>query len=317
MSKKFFSKLILWIVFVIIVIAVIPFLIVSKNKKQPASKNEIDVYFHKTDKIEKMKLDDYIIGVVTAEMPASFHKEALKAQAVATRSYTLSKINVTGNNDTHKGADICTSFEHCQAYTSKKEAYDNWGKNAREYYKKIVNAVNETSDEIITYEGNVINAVFHASNGGKTENSKDIWGGDIPYLSSVLSFGEENAPKFKSEVIVSLNDFKQKLTNEYTDIVFDTLIGDIIRSEGGGVKEIQIGNKRIKGTKIRQLFNLNSANFDVQTNGDKVIFSVMGHGHGVGMSQYGANAMAMSGKNYDEILKTYYKNTEIIKYNMP
>ena len=324
MNKAFIKKTVIWIIFIITIVVFIPFAIVSKSPKTKETKNKtsstVNVFFHESGTVKEMDLEEYIIGVVCAEMPASFETEALKAQAVATRSYTISKINAnTGTEvkNAHLGGDICTDFAHCQAYTSKEEAYTNWQSNADEYYTKIKNAVMKTKGQIITYEGNVISAVFHASNGGKTENSKDVWGGDFPYLTSVDSYGENTAPGYKSQVKIPIAEFKQKLKSEYSDIDFRTLIGNITRTAGGSVAQIEIGNKSIKGTEIRRIFGLKSANFNVSATDDDVVFDVSGHGHGVGMSQYGANYMAQTGSTYEEILKTYYTNTEITEYNKP
>lgn len=324
MKISLLKKFVIWVAFVTLVVAVIPFFMVFKkgfeNPKE-TFENTVKVYFADTDEVKTMNLEDYIIGVVTAEMPASFNEEALKAQSVASRSYTLSKIKANKNlgdtSDFHKGADICTDFKHCQAYTSKEEAYKNWGSNAPGYYKKISNAVYDTKGEILTYKGEVISAVFHSSNSGKTENSKDIWGGDYPYLASVESFGEENAPKYKTNVKISVNEFKHKLKSEYDDITFDTLIGESTYTSGGSVDEINIGNKKIKGTAMRRIFNLYSANFKIEQLGDNIIFNVTGHGHGVGMSQYGANYMASIGKTYKEILLNYYTDVKISEYKKP
>lgn len=324
MVMSVLKKFIIWIIFIIITVALIPFAIVFRmpvqtKEEKSKSTSRVNVYFHNDDTVKEMMLDEYIVGVVCAEMPASFELEALKAQAVATRSYTISKINASSDDTVmqHKGADICTDFAHCQAYTSKDEAYDSWGSNAKKYYEKIENAVFSTSDEIITYEGEVINAVFHASNGGRTENSKDVWGGDLPYLTSVESFGEALAPKYKSNVTLKTEEFKKILSSQYPDIKFDKLIGESTFTSGGSVSEIELGNKKIKGTDVRKLFGLYSANFSAKIKDDSIIFNVSGHGHGVGMSQYGANAMAADGKSYTEILSKYYTDTKISTYIKP
>jgi stage II sporulation protein D len=305
------KKVLLWIILIIFTVIVIPLLIIL-NVLPPENDNtqKIKVLFEEENIIKTMPLDEYIVGVVCAEMPASFEYEALKAQAVASRTYTVKKLQ---NISAHDDADICTSSLHCQAYIDKENATRKWGNDSKKNYKKIKNAVYETTGEIITYNGKAINAVFHASNSGKTENSHDVWQSDVPYLKSVKSYGEELAKNYKSSEKININEFKNKLQIENIDNhIFKKTLTD-----GGSVKEITIGNKKFKGTEIRKLFNLKSANFDITFDNNVVIFNVTGHGHGVGMSQYGANAMAKMGKNYKEILSNYYTDTDISTYIKP
>ncbi len=309
------KKILLWIILIILTVIVIPFFVINNILPQKNDNTQnIKVLFEEENIIKNMTLDEYIIGVVCAEMPASFEYEALKAQAVAARTYTVKKLQ---NNPSHNDADICTSSLHCQAYIDKENVFEKWVNDAKKNYNKIKDAVYETKGEIITYNGNVINAVFHASNGGKTENSKDVWQSDVPYLKSVNSFGEEFARNYKSVVKISVDEFKNKLQLENCDINFDNLPHNKTLTDGGSIKEITIENKKFKGTEIRKLFNLKSANFDITQDDNSVVFNVTGHGHGVGMSQYGANAMAKAGKKYKEILNNYYTNTEISMYIKP
>lgn len=274
---------------------------------------KVNVYFKSEDKVREVLLEEYIIGVLCAEMPASFDAEALKAQAVAARTYTINKIKNNINAPEHIGGDICTDFAHCQAYISEKDARKNWGKNADEYYKKCKDAVFKTSGEVMIYDDEPVKAVFHSSSSGMTENAKDVWGGDVPYLVSVESPGEELCPSHKSEVVKSIKEFKTILSKEQKLDYKKKIFGNIERSNAGAVKSIEIFGEKFKGTKIRSLFGLRSACFNVIQSGDNVIFKVTGNGHGVGMSQYGANYMASEGSKYEEILKTYYKGVEIVK----
>lgn len=271
---------------------------------------EVRVYFHDSGKVKTLDFEQYILGVVCAEMPASFEYEALKAQAVAARTYAVNKMRENSGSKQHKGADVCTDFSHCQAYISQSKACKNWGKNASEYVKKCKNAVGDTVGEILLYNDEPVKAVFHSSSSGKTESAKEVWGGDVPYLVSVDSPGEEKCPSHKSEVIVSEEDFKKKLCSEYDVDFSKSFIGKSTRTSAGAVKEIEVGNIKIKGTAMRSIFNLRSACFDIKTENGNVIFSVTGNGHGVGMSQYGANYLAASGYDYRQILKKYYTGVE-------
>lgn len=301
-----------WIAFLAVIIFIIPLLL---NAFFPGEKPRVNdfsdsgrvrVFIAGENRTESMPLDEYLVGVVSAEMPASFEYQALKAQAVAARTYALSKINSAVGAQSHSGADVCTDSAHCQAYICEADAKRNWGKNASKYYEKCKNAVLETSGEIMIYDSEPIKAVFHSSSSGRTENSEDVWGGEIPYLRSVQSPGEEACPSHKSEVVKSLDEFKRIILSKYKVDFSKEIIGKCIRTEGGAVESLSIGGAAIKGTELRSVFSLKSACFDVSVDGDKVIFTVIGNGHGVGMSQYGANYLALHGYDYKQILKKYY-----------
>lgn len=255
-----------------------------------------------------MNFEDYLIGVVAAEMPASFEDEALKAQAVAARTYTLYK-----SASSFHEADVCTDYTHCQAYLTDEDMHTNWGKDYDFYYDKIKNAVYSTKNQHLTYNDEPVMAVFHSMGGGRTENSADVWGSPLPYLVSVDSPGEDAATNYHSTYSVTWAQFKEKIASLYPDIKLNSYL-DISQptlTEGGHVKSIMIASRSVSGTEIRTLFNLRSTKFDISFAGDNVIFSVTGYGHGVGMSQYGANAMAKDGKTYKEILSHYYQGTTI------
>lgn len=279
----------------------------SKNEKM------ISVYFHKIDEIKEINMEEYLVGVVPAEMPPSFNIEALKAQAVAARTFILNREGT--NDDKHKGAIVCTDSTHCKAYMAEDEADDKWGIEWDKTYKnKIKRAVYETKGQIITYDSEPISAVFHSTSSGRTENSEDVWQNALPYLRSVESEGEEKSPRYTSSVMVSYSEFKDKLKSLNNDVVFDKSpekwIGNISYNESGSVKNIKIGNKEFKGTDIRSVFSLRSSNFKIEVS-DNITFYVTGNGHGVGMSQYGANHAAENGYSYDKILKKYYSGVEI------
>ncbi len=270
----------------------------------------IDVYFADADKVENMDIEEYILGVLMAEMPAEFELEALKAQAVAARTYLAEKMNTDSLRDEHKGGDICTDSSHCQAYICEKDAREKWGKNASLYFEKCKNAVESTDGVIAVYNGEPIKAVFHAYASGRTENAGDVWGSDVAYLKSVASPGDEAAPKFRTEAEFSIEDFKAKLSQAHDIDFSNKLIGEVSRSEAGTVLAIELGNKVLKGSEVRTVFGLRSSCFDIIPDEDSVVFKVTGYGHGVGMSQYGANYYAKNGDNYMEILKKYYSGID-------
>jgi len=266
-----------------------------------------------TNKVSTVPLETYLTGVLAAEMPASYEIEALKAQAVAARSYILSKIGK--ENATHPDAVICTDSTHCKAWISEEDAKAKWkSSEQKENWEKLESAVNSTKGEYMTYDHQVIEAFFFSSSGGKTENSEDVWGGSRPYLKSVESYGDSISPDNTSTVTLSYTQFSEKL-KPYLDNTADTAspisIGEITRTEGGSVATICIGGKTFKGTEIRSIFGLKSANFTIAASPSNVTFTVKGYGHGVGMSQKGANYMAQSGKNYEEILSHYYTDIQI------
>ncbi len=258
--------------------------------------------------IESENIETYLIGVVAAEMPASFHSEALKAQAVAARTYIYNHMVSVEKNTDHPEADVCTDSAHCKAWLSdtalRTEMGDNW---YADYYGKIEDAVRSTTGEIITYDNEPIVAVFHSTGSGRTENSADVWGGDLPYLKSVESSGDSASPKFSSTVTVSKDKICKTLG------VTDTGVYAYTRSEGGAVLTVNIGGYLFRGVDIRSYFDLNSANFEIEETDTDYIFHVTGNGHGVGMSQYGANAMAQAGNDYITILTTYYTDVAISK----
>ena len=274
------KKIMLFLIFILLVFAF--FLFFPRKEK-------INVYFHNENKVKTMELEKYLQGVLAAEMSEGFHIEALKAQAVAARTYTVNKINA----NVHKGgADICTDSAHCQAYS------ENYDKNG-----KIQKAVKETKGEIATYGGVPISAVFHSASCGFTENSLDVWGGELPYLKSV-----ESDDSLCPDYITQVNFKKEELLSL---LGIDEFSWEITRSESGRVKEIVLGGCTFKGTEIRNRLNLRSTCFYIEERKENIIFTVKGYGHGVGMSQWGAEAMAREGKNYKKILKHYYKGIKI------
>ena len=279
----------------------------------------IRLFHTASSQIEEINIDEYLYGVVSSEMPANFELEALKAQAVVARTYTIYQcINNVGK---HENADICDDSTCCQAWITKEDRLARWDVNeAESNWNKIMEAVNSTSGKIITYEGNPINAFFHSNSGGVTESSINIWGGiDYPYLKSVETAGEEAYTQYNSEVTFTKDELLNKIKEIYQDCVIDYSQENCIQileyTTSGRVKTIKFGNKEIAGTEARTLLGLRSTNFSFSINGDNITFSVTGYGHGVGMSQTGADSLAKSGSNYEEIIKHFYTGVEIIEVN--
>lgn len=263
--------------------------------------------------VTEMTMADYLWRVVAAEMPASFEPEALKAQAVAARTYAAAKIAAGEAN--HPDADMCTDISCCQAYITPQDAAANWGASASSYEAKISAAVADTSGVIATYGGQPIQAVFFSSAAGRTADAVEVWGNDVPYLTGVESPEGEEVPNYHSTVTVPVEEFRTTLLSQVTgaDLSGDPSgwFGTPVLASNGGVTSIPVGGVSVTGATLRSLFGLRSTVFTVRADSTAVTFSVTGYGHGVGMSQYGANAMAKEGKSYEEILKWYYTGVEL------
>ena len=268
-----------------------------------------------TGEIEELPLDTYLLGVVSAEMPANFEQEALNAQALVARTYTIYSIVHSGGK--HGEADICDDSTCCQAWISKEDRMARWDEAERELnWRKIENAVNTTAGKIITYNGEVIDAFFHSNSGGATEAPVNVWGGtNYPYLQSVETAGEDAYSQYSSEMVLTKEELKNKILAKHSDFIIDYSQSDCIQileyTESGRVKTIKIGNLNLSGVEVRTLLGLKSANFEVSIEGENIKFAVKGYGHGVGMSQTGADSMAKQGSNYEEIVKHFYTGVEI------
>ena len=247
-------------------------------------------------------------------MPVDFELEALKAQAIVARTYTIYKIIESRK---HEDADICDKSTCCQAWISKEDRLKKWDENKRiSNWNKILQAVNQTAGRIITYEGKPINAFFHSNSGGKTEVPFYVWGGtEYPYLQVVETSGEEAYSQYSSEAKFTKKEFIEKIKKEHEDFQIDFNEENCIeikeRDGSNRVVTVKIGNFNLSGVETRTLLGLRSANFTVEISKDEVLFKVIGYGHGVGMSQTGADALAKQGKNYEEIIKHFYKGVEI------
>ena len=258
-------------------------------------------------------MDNYLYGVVSAEMPANFELEALKAQAIVARTYTAYKMF---KGSKHANADICDDSTCCQAWISKEDRLAKWNEAERQSnWDKIVTAVDTTKGKIITYNGEPINAFFHSNSGGSTESVANVWGGtDYPYLQSVETAGEEGYTQYSSSVTLTKEEVLQKIQETHPEVVIDfnsqNPIQIIEYTESGRVKTIQFGNISISGVEARTIFGLRSAKFSIEI-GENITFNVVGYGHGVGLSQTGADAMAKTGATAEQIINHYYTDVKI------
>jgi len=259
------------------------------------------------DTVQIMELDNYLLGVVLAEMPVYFEEEALKAQAVAARTCALLCCR---EGKKHSGGAICTDPGCCQAYMSERAYLDDGGKT--ESVDKVRGVISATSGQVLTYDGKLIQATYFSCSGGRTEDAAAVWGGDVPYLQSVDSPGEEAAHMYTSSVQLTKEDFQQKLGRKLTGSP-DKWLGEVTRTKGGGVATMVIGGKTYTGTQLRSALELNSTAFTMEVQGENIVITTSGKGHRVGMSQYGAEAMAVKGSSYREILQHYYPQTRIDK----
>jgi stage II sporulation protein D len=250
-------------------------------------------------------------------MPASYEIEALKAQAVVARTYTIYKVK----NKKHENADICDNSSCCQAWISKEDRLAKWEEGVRESnWQKIEQCVNETKGKIITYNNEPINAFFHANSGGTTELPVNVWGGsDLPYLQVVETSGEEGYSQYASEVNFSNDELLEKLKNKYEDIEINFEDSEEIKileyTDSSRVKTVKFGNHEISGVEARTIFGLKSTNFEITREADSIKFTVKGYGHGVGMSQTGADSMAKQGNTYEDIIHHFYTGVEIKEIN--
>lgn len=261
----------------------------------------------------ELSLESYVEGVTAAEIPADFPREALRAQAVAARTYALCKLS-RGRSDAHPDADLCDDYRHCAAYRSPTVSV--FGSDG---LSPIRAAVRDTEGEILTSEGAPIAAVFHCVSGPRTESAADVWGEDVPYLQSVVSPGGTTFDDYESAVTVPADEFREKAGTAYPSADLSgapsTWFKASVRSDAGGIKTVKLGGVTVEGTAVRELFGLRSTNFTITTTDDSLTFHTIGYGHGVGLSQYGAKYMAENGADYRGILAHYYPGTELVSLN--
>ena len=298
-----------------------------KETDQPQKEQEntikdipVKVYFHKEDTVKEVSLEEYLAGVVLGEMLISFEEEALKAQAIAARSYTLFMME-SGASKYHKdGASICTDHTHCQTWKSPQELFTAYPKEqAQKYYEKLMRVIDETRGQILMYDGKVVQAYYFDNSGGFTESYDSVWGGEnLDYTQSIPCMGEADKDNFCTLDYFTPQDFLERFknadgnVNATAETVFDT-IKIISRTTSNRIDEMSVGGVTFKGTEMRSILGLKSTNVIFRELEDGRILTVtFGYGHGVGMSQWGAQAMAEKGSTAEEILKYYYKGVEIV-----
>lgn len=285
----------------------------DEQRSRQGDQTVLNVYLAQEEMIQPMTLSGYVCGVVAAEMPASYHMEALKAQAVAARTRVW-KQKQQGGCSLHPGADICTDSAHCQGYATLKQCRQQWGSAYESYRDRILLAEGETQNQLITYEGEPITVLYHAISGGRTEDAQAVFSQPVPYLVSVHSDGEEQTRGFTQEITLSFAEIAQRLTDAgwplSADEVRRTLSVDAY-TQTGRVASMQAGGYRISGRDFRKALSLRSMWFSMRTDAENVTFVQRGYGHGVGMSQAGANSMAAEGADYAAILTHYYPGVEI------
>lgn len=292
----------------------------EKNIIEYKANQTIRVKMSKTGEVIAMDINDYLRGVLPSEMPPSYHIEALKAQAIVARTYTYRKMEygIEGED-----ADICDSYLHCQAFYNKDKILSIWTSRGfdeslrNDYWKKVNEAVVSTQNKVILYNNEYIKAFFHASSPERTENIDQIWGGEkLPYLVSVENKEAEDYQNRYSTVKLTFEEFKNKLRENYNasnicdEDIKNTCINEYTTS--GRVKNIKVGDLIVSAEKLRTIFGLKSTNFSINIDENTICFNVVGYGHGVGLSQVGANYLAQNGMSAEEIIKYYYKGVEIV-----
>lgn len=276
----------------------------------------VKVLVAETGKVEVLPLEEYLVGVVAAEMPAKFPPEALKAQAVAARTFTLKRLDqAAGAENPHPQAAVCTDFNHCQAWIDRDTMQKNWGKAYGQYLEKITAAVQETWGQAVYYHGKLIDPVYHSTSNGKTENSEDVWQCKVPYLRSVSSPWDRQSPKFRSSLEVPVEKLYSAVGSTGGVQPVSTGGGNILSAlsytSTGRIKTLSVGGKTIPAAEMRRSLGLPSTDLTWKVKKGTIIFEATGYGHGVGMSQYGARGMALEGSSFREILKHYYTGVEV------
>ena len=274
------------------------------SDSQPKAKfyDKFKLLIDDTGEIKEIDATEYIIGVVAAEMPALYDEEALKAQAVAAYTFACYRRDTSNNN-----YDLTTNFSTDQAYCSIQQMKEKWGENYEAYYSKIKNVVSAVEGQLVCHNGKTALTVYHAISPGKTNPSSDVWGKEIPYLTSVDSIGDKLNKDYVSTATFSNAEINEKLSASGTDF------SDIVQTQTKYVRSVSFGGATFTGSELQKALNLRSAAFDIAKSGDNFTFTVFGYGHGVGMSQSGADYMAKQGSSYKEILYWYYPGCKIVE----
>lgn len=269
------------------------------------------IYVKNTDNSKTLKLTykEYVLGALSCEMPPTFHKEALKAQAVA----------IFTNAVREKELDNITeiSIKNLKGYTDQKTLKEKWGNNFSFYYNKMSEVVDEVLGQVITYQNKPILAAYHSMSSGKTESAENVWGEKVNYLTPVLSEGDTFSADYKNEKVIPIKEVREKLSKAFPETYLpelDTLLfTDIALSDSKTVLSLVVGDKKVTGRQIREMFSLRSAAFEIEVLENEIKFITFGYGHGVGLSQYGADFMARQGSTYEQILNHYYSQTMLMQ----
>lgn len=287
---------------------------IPQVQELPVSQVSVDVYRTQKQAVEKVPLEEYVRGVIASEMPADFEIEALKAQAIAARTYIVRRMIEKDFSDSPEGI-VTDTVEH-QVYRSEEELKELWGRDFDWKISRMNKAINETVGQVITFDGKPIDATFFSTSNGYTENSEDYWSQEIPYLRSVESKWDEQSPRFETSVTMPIEEFQNRLGIQLALPVSDSdQVAEVLsRTQGNRIGEIKIGDAVFTGREVRESLEIDSSDFTVDIQGNNVIITTRGYGHGVGMSQYGANGMAQDGYNADEIIQYYYYNVLIEDY---
>lgn len=290
-------------------IVFIPYIIVNLFIKDEEIKlkytSNMVVRVKQDDEIINVPFEDYIIGVLAGEMPISFELEALKAQAVAARSYVMKKMEANINKD----YDVVDTVLN-QVYLDDEHLQEVWQEDYTDNINKLKQAVLETFNEYLEYDGKVVDAMFFSTSVGYTENSEEVFTNKVPYLRSVASTWDEISPVYEVNYTFELENFYNKLNLNYSDTLDIELLDT---TSTGRIKKLKINGTTLEGNTVVSNLNLKSNHFDIELKNNKIYITTKGYGHGVGMSQYGAQGMALKGYKYDEILKYYYQGVEIKK----
>lgn len=287
------------------------------QKEEPQKGNTFKLLDQATGQVLELSSKEFIISTVATEMPATFEKEALKAQAVAAYTYFsfLKEKNANNPDQSLKGADFAVDSSKMYYYASKEQLQKRWGKDFDFYYDKISQAVDAVQGQSLRQDDKYIEALYHSISSGNTENIADVFGGSCTYLNAVASPGDLLAPGYLSKKEFSIEEFKNIAKSKWPDISFNedpkTFLQINSRTSSGMVLEAKIGSKSATGREVREIFSLRSSNFEINIQNDKIEFITKGYGHGVGMSQYGAQSMARQGSDYRQILAWYYPNTQL------
>lgn len=304
----------------LLLMVIVPLISVIGNPNQTNKALEGD-YFKildvKTGQVFSVSGREYLYGAVATEIPPTFHSEALKAQAIATYTYStyLREKETESPNPQLKGAHFAANPSDFVGYTTKEAAKAKWGKNFKIYWNKITAAVDEVYGKIIAHEEKPIFAAYHAISGGTTEYASVVWGQGPEYLVPVRSDGDLLSPEYQFSQSISKDEFINKIKEALPDVILpdspEKLIGPIAKTSSGTVLTVKFGEKSLTGQQMRSIFSLRSANFDLTYSDDKFTFVTRGLGHGVGMSQYGADYLARQGQTYEQILTHYYTGVSI------